>query len=133
MINIKRVLIADDSSMARTFIIRCLEMAGLDNATFLIAQNGREALEVLLSNPVDLIVSDINMPEMDGRDLLKRIKSSPRLYNTPVIVVTSSYNLTKKKEFLELGAFSILKKPISLPELSETLIELSGEVEWNLG
>jgi len=129
--NIKKVLIADDSALARTFIIRCLEMVGLDDATFLKAKNGREALEMTRANPLDLIITDINMPEMDGRDLLKRIKSSPRLNEIPVIVVTSSFSLAKEEEYRKLGAFSILKKPISLPDLSGTIDNLSGVDEWN--
>lgn len=120
----KRILVADDSGTARMFIIRCLEIAGLQDVDFIEAANGRQALELLKENPVDLVVSDLNMPEMDGQDLLMRIKSSPRLHDTPVMMVTSAANPKKIEELKNMQAFAILSKPISPADVAAAIATL---------
>ncbi len=107
------IIIADDSALARTVIRRCLEISGYQNAEFFEAVNGREALEMAHKKQIDFIVTDLNMPEMDGKTLLKFIKASPRLTNTPVIVITSACNQSRIDELKQLGAVEVLSKPIS--------------------
>lgn len=125
----KRIVIADDSGTARLFIKRCLEIAGFDDAEFLEAANGREALELLKSAPVDLVVTDLIMPEMNGVSLLKRIKSSPRLHEIPVIVVTSAANPQKIEELKSMQALAVVSKPISPPDVAEAIQPLLSEEE----
>ena len=117
-----RIVIADDSSTARMFIQRCLEISGCRDAEFIEAANGREAIEHLRASPTDLLISDLHMPEMDGLALLKFVKSSPRLHDIPVIIISSAANPKKIKELSEAKAFKILKKPIS-PAVLTTVIE----------
>ena len=125
----KRIVIADDSGTARLFIKRCLEIAGFEDAEFLEAANGREALELLKEKPADLVVTDLIMPEMNGVSLLKRIKSSPRLHETPVIVVTSAANPQKIEELKHMQALAVVSKPISPPEVAEAIQPLISEEE----
>jgi two-component system chemotaxis response regulator CheY len=118
---IKNVVIADDSALARMFIRRCLEIAGLGEANFFEASDGSEAIVCMKKVKADLLVTDLTMPNMNGIELMRKISSSPRLSGTPVLVVTSAGNEEQRKELLELGATRILSKPISPPILIEAL------------
>ena len=118
---IKNVVIADDSALARMFIRRCLEIAGLGDANFIEASDGSEAIACMKKIKADLLVTDLTMPNMNGIELMRRISSSPRLSGTPVLVVTSAGNMEQRKELLELGATRILSKPVNPPALIEAL------------
>ncbi len=115
------ILIADDSGTARMFIRQCLEISGQDDAQYLEAKDGQEALQLLKENSVDLIVTDLNMPVIDGRELLKRVVASPKLNSIPVLVITSSGNEARRQELLELGAKAVLRKPVNPATISEGL------------
>lgn len=115
------IVIADDSALARMFIRRCLEIAGLGDANFYEASDGTEALAKMKEVRADLLVTDLTMPNMNGIELMRRISSSPRLSGTPVLVVTSAGNEEQRKELLSLGVTRILSKPISPPMLVEAI------------
>ncbi|BCA79096.1 response regulator [Desulfuromonas sp. AOP6] len=117
----KRIVIADDSSTARMFIRRCLEIIGLRDETFVEAANGREALAHLKEAPTDLLVTDLNMPQMDGEALLKWIRANPKLSSLPVVVITSAGNPAKEARLLELGALRVINKPVTPTILVDTL------------
>ncbi|MCD4687977.1 MAG: response regulator [Desulfuromonadaceae bacterium] len=119
-----RIVIADDSATARMFIRRCLEIIGLGEATLIEAENGREALSLLKEEDTDLLLTDLNMPVMDGATLLKWVKSSPRLHDIPVLVITSAGNPAKEQELTALGAFGVLNKPVSPSVLMDALQSL---------
>lgn len=74
----QKIVIVDDSAMARMFIQRCLEAIGFSQAEFVEAENGQDALAKIVGAPLDLLVSDLTMPVMDGEALLKEIKSDSR-------------------------------------------------------
>lgn len=122
------ILIADDSAMARTVIRRCLEIAGFSDAVFFEAGDGKAALEVLQKNQINLLITDLNMPELDGTGLLKRIKASPRLTSIPVIVITSISNPARIQELKELGASEVMQKPISPASIARAM-EIMREAE----
>jgi two-component system chemotaxis response regulator CheY len=108
------------------FIKRCLEIIGLRDAQFLEAANGRDALQLAKEQfakgePVDLLVSDLNMPVMDGVTLLKWVKTSPRLVQLPVLIITSAGNPAKEQELMEQGALAVLNKPVSPANLLKAL------------
>lgn len=116
----KTIVIVDDSSTARMFVRRCLEIAGCQDATFLEAGNGKEALSILKTNQADFVVSDLNMPILDGEMLLKWMKASPKLNETPVVIITSAGNPAKELELMSLGAFAVLSKPVSPATITES-------------
>ncbi|GHT09890.1 response regulator [Planctomycetales bacterium] len=118
---IKNVVIADDSALARMFIRRCLEIAGLGDANFYEASDGSEAIVSMKEIKADLLVTDLTMPNMNGIELMRKISSSPRLSGTPVLVVTSAGNEEQRRELMELGVTQILSKPISPPVLIEAI------------
>ena len=117
----ERILIVDDSVTARMMIRRCLEISGCEQANFHEASNGVEALEMLKGNSVDLILTDLNMPEMNGKNLIRRIKSSPRLNLIPVIVVSSITNDAEEADLLSKGVAAIIRKPMSPMAVMEAL------------
>lgn len=119
--SMKKIVVADDSSTARMFVVRCLQIIGFQEAEFLAAADGREAFELLKNHDADLIVTDLNMPEMDGATLLKKVKASPRLNDIPVVVVTSGFNPAKNEELKKLGALAVLEKPVSPAVLLDVL------------
>jgi two-component system chemotaxis response regulator CheY len=127
--NIK-IVIADDSRTARFLIRQYLEMAGFFQADFIEVESGREALDHLKENAVDLLITDYKMPEMDGLDLLRRVKASPKLHDLPVLVITSFANQAKIDELLENGAFAVLQKPLSLSKLHETVKTFLNREEY---
>jgi two-component system chemotaxis response regulator CheY len=116
-----RIVIADDSATARMFIRRCLEIIGLGEAALVEAENGREALSLLKEEDTDLLLTDLNMPVMDGATLLKWVKS---LHDLPVLVITSAGNPAKEQELKALGAFGVLNKPVSPAVLMDALQSL---------
>ena len=109
----KNVMIADDSGTARMIIRKCLEIAGLTESKFLEAKNGEEVLLTLKKEKIGLLVTDLNMPVLDGKALLERVKADPALAGVPVIVITSGNNPAREKELKGLGAASVLNKPVS--------------------
>lgn len=123
----KRVVIADDSATARIFIQRCLEIAGLSDAEFVQAANGREALELLRTGRPDLLVTDLTMPDMDGTELLTRICASPTLNGLPVMVVSSQTNPKVVEELKSLGAGAILSKPVNPGMVADALEDILGD------
>ena len=124
----KNIVIADDSALARMFIRRCLEIAGLGNANFYEASDGIEAIQKMKEVAADLLVTDLTMPNMNGIELMRRVATSPRLCGTPVFVVTSAGNEEQRKELFSLGVTRILSKPVSPPMLVEAInaIDQSG-------
>ncbi|MGL4593455.1 MAG: response regulator [Thermoguttaceae bacterium] len=118
---LKNIVIADDSALARMFIRRCLEIAGLGDANFFEASDGTEALVKMKEVKADLLVTDLTMPNMNGIELMRRISASPRLSGTPVLVVTSAGNEQQRQELTELGVTRILSKPISPPILVDAI------------
>ena len=122
---IKNVVIADDSALARMFIRRCLEIAGLGDANFIEASDGSEAISCMKKIKADLLVTDLTMPNMNGIELMRRISMSPRLSGTPVLVVTSAGNEEQRRELFELGVTRILSKPISPPILIDALQQVN--------
>lgn len=115
----RRVLIVDDSSTSRMITRRCLEMASSDPMTFLEAPDGAEALSVLQNESVDLIITDINMPKMDGMTFVWKVKMNERLENTPILVLSSMKNERMEHALLGLGVTSFIQKPISPAKVAE--------------
>jgi two-component system chemotaxis response regulator CheY len=123
----KRIIIADDSTTARMFIKRCLQIIGLGDAEIIEAEHGKEALTAAKAQKVDLLLTDLNMPVMDGETLVKWIKASPKLCDLPVIVITSAGNPAKEAQLLALGAHRVLNKPVSPPVMMEALADFLDE------
>jgi len=116
-----RIMVVDDSSCARMFIEKCLEIIGLADADLVEAGDGKEALDKIKEQPVDLLITDLSMPVMDGEALLKWVKGTPELQDIPILVISSAGNPAREKKLLELGAFAVLGKPVSPVTMLKTL------------
>jgi len=119
-----RLMIVDDSPVMRSFVRRTLDLAGLAAETCLEASNGAEALRELEQVSVDLILTDVNMPVMDGEALLRALRGREDLRGIPVIVVTTDSTQHRAGELLALGARGYLKKPFPPEKLGEALREV---------
>ena len=122
--DIKKIVVADDSKMARTFGQRCLEISGCKDAEFIMAEDGAEGLKFTQEQVPDLIVSDLNMPNMTGTEFLAAVKSDDKLKHIPCIMVTSAGNPAKEKELQDLGALAIIHKPVAPPKLVPIISKL---------
>jgi len=116
-----KILIADDSRTARMIIQRCLEITGFANCEYVHAADGIEALSIIRTGGIQLLITDLNMPNLDGKGLLQAVKSSPRLTDLPVIVVSSMANPAMERELHIIGANSIINKPVSPAKLLESI------------
>jgi two-component system chemotaxis response regulator CheY len=114
------VLIVDDSFTSRMIIQRCIEMAGMEVAGFLFAENGLDAIAVMRDHAgIKVIVTDINMPKMDGQTFLRLLKANSDTASIPVIVVSSIAEGDGDAEFSALGAIAVVKKPVSPAKLQK--------------
>ena len=115
------VLIVDDSSVMRAFIRRVLDLSGLAVGRCLEASNGEEALRLLEDNWVDAVLTDINMPHMDGEELLRRMSVHAVLRLIPVVVVSTDRTDGRVQKMLTLGAKGYVTKPFAPETLREEL------------
>jgi len=106
----KVVLVVDDSSTVRKFIAASLNMKGFRVVT---AADGVEALERMPAEKFDLIITDLNMPDMDGFEFIRSLRETPEYRDIPIIVLSSMTDLKNKDYALELGAVAFLEKPLS--------------------
>jgi two-component system, chemotaxis family, chemotaxis protein CheY len=118
------VMIVDDSAAIRKILQRVLTQAEIPISSVVEAGDGQEALEALKSKKVSLILSDINMPNMDGLQLLSRLKEDPELSKVPVIMVTTEGGSSKVMEAVNLGAAGYVRKPFTAEQIKEKLAGL---------
>ena len=121
-----QVLIVDDSAAMRAFILRVIGLSGLDVGGCLQAGNGQEALDVLREKWVDIILTDVNMPVMNGEELLRRLDQDDLLKTIPVLVISTDGSENRMERMLALSAKGYLKKPFSPEELREKMEALLG-------
>jgi len=112
-----RVLLVDDSATTRDLISRTLEIAGIPVETIHHAANGKEALEVLRGNWVDLVFADINMPVMNGIDMIEQMKDDPVLASVPVVVVSTDGSASRVEQLAAKGIKAYLRKPFTPEQL----------------
>lgn len=118
----KKILIADDSALARAFLKQCCNVAGLAGSSFLEAKDGEEALGLIeKSNDIDLLILDINMPKKDGITLLLDTKNKGNTIVRRTVVVTSTKNPAKEEMLKQLGVVAVLEKPLSPARLAAAL------------
>ncbi len=117
----KKVLIVDDSSTMRKIVTRSLRQAGFEFDEILEAGDGLEALAILRQGKIDLVLSDINMPNMDGIAFLREKSSDPALKGIPVVMITTEAGNDVVGEAKSLGALGSIKKPFTAEQVQETI------------
>ncbi len=119
-----RALIIDDSSVMRKIVERSLRQAGVALSQVMEAGNGAEALNVLRSNSVDLILSDINMPVMDGLEFVRQLKAEGLAANTPVVMITTEGSESQVVQAVSSGARGYIRKPFTADQVKEHVIAI---------
>jgi len=115
------VMIVDDSAVIRKVLKRILIQAEVALGNVVEAGDGVEALEKLKAEPVQLILSDINMPNMDGIQLLTALKAQESSKHFPVIMITTEGSAARVMEAVQLGASGYVRKPFTMEQIKEKL------------
>ena len=115
------ILVVDDSAAIRKILQRVLRQTGMAIGTIHEAGDGQEALERLRKQRIDLVLSDINMPMMDGLQLLASLRASPEWRTIPVLMITTEGGETKVAEAVKLGASGYVRKPFTADQIKEKL------------
>jgi len=123
------ILIVDDSFPMRAVIKKVIRASGFAIGEFFEAGNGQEALNVLDEHWLDLVLTDYNMPDMNGLQLLKAMKHSDTLADIPVVIVTTDGSDRRVEEFLKQGAAAYIKKPFTPEQIKAHLNRIIGEPE----
>jgi two-component system chemotaxis response regulator CheY len=119
-------LIVDDSSVMRKIVERVLRQAGLAIAEVFEASSGIEALELLRGKHVDLILSDINMPQMDGLEFLRQLRAQDLAPGVPVVMITTESSEDHVREAIAAGAQGYIRKPFTAEQVKERVLPLVG-------
>lgn len=123
------VLIVDDSATLRAMVRRTLALTGLDIGATYEAANGIEALARLGDHEVAVMLVDINMPLMNGMQLLRRMKDDPRICDVPVVVASTEGSDQRIAELQALGIAGYVRKPFQPEQLRDVLLPLLGEAK----
>ena len=115
------VLVVDDSAAIRKILQRVLRQTGLAIRTIYEAGDGSEALTSLKTNRPNLVLTDINMPHMNGLELLAAIKAQPEWRELPVVMITTEGGEAKVAEAVRLGAAGYVRKPFTADQIKEKL------------
>lgn len=116
------IMIVDDSALMRQVIAKTLHVAGVAIGKLLEAANGREALALLRQDWVDLVFSDINMPDMNGLELLRQMAEDDLLKTVPVVVISTERSEARAAELKAAGVKEIIHKPFT-PETLKAAVD----------
>jgi two-component system chemotaxis response regulator CheY len=116
------LMVVDDSAAMRAFIVRVIWLSGLDVGMCMQASNGQEALDLLRANWIDIVLTDVNMPVMNGEEFVRCMEEDEMLRTIPVLVVSTDGSEHRVQRMMSLGAKGYVKKPFS-PELLRKSME----------
>ncbi len=123
------ILVVDDSKTVRAVIEKTLRLSGITIGNIYHAGNGKEALEVLKNNWVDLVLTDINMPVMNGVELIEEMSQDELLKTIPIAIVSTEGSQTRVEELKAKGVKAYLRKPFTPESLKNLVVELLGVSE----
>jgi len=119
---LKKILVTEDSATMRALIVATLE--AMDDFVIVEAENGFEALRILPREKVDLVITDINMPDINGLELVKFIRSNPQYTTTPLLIISTEGSEKDREKGLALGANAYLIKPFQPQDLQGLVSQL---------
>jgi len=120
------VLIVDDSSLTRKAIKRMIDMVGLDIEEIFEAENGKTALSILDEHNIDLVLADLNMPEMGGIEMIYHMRGNETTKFIPVVIVSTESSTTRIEGLLADGAKDYLHKPFTPEQFKEVMERVIG-------
>ena len=118
------ILIVDDSFLTRKKIRRIIEMTEMEVGQFMEAENGCQALEILKRSQVGLVLADLNMPEMNGAEMIHQMRNNEATKSIPVVVISTESRTSRIKELLAFGIKDYLHKPFSPEDFQELMTKL---------
>jgi two-component system, chemotaxis family, chemotaxis protein CheY len=121
------VLLVDDSATVRAVMTKTLKIAQIPLGELFTACNGKEALDVLKEKWVDLVITDLNMPEMTGFELVDAMFADDRYKSIPIIVVTTEGSATRIDDLKKKGARGYVRKPFTPEQIGEMITKVMGE------
>jgi two-component system chemotaxis response regulator CheY len=124
------ILIVDDSGVMRSMIAKTIRLSGLELGEIHQAGNGREGLDVLNQNWIDLVIADINMPVMNGEEMIDRILENPDLRDIPIVVVSTEGSKTRVDRLQKKG-IRFIHKPFTPEAIRDTVKNFLGESVFN--
>ena len=124
------ILIVDDSLPMRSVIKRTCKTAGYGNSEFHEAANGNEALNLIKNKWIDIVITDYNMPVMNGLEFIRSIKKDDLVKDIPVVVISTEGNESKIKEFMDCGAVGYITKPFTPETIKDLLTGILGEISY---
>lgn len=124
------ILVVDDSKVMRTMLLKTLQMSGVQIDNKYEASNGKEGLEILSHNWIDLVIVDINMPVMNGEEMVDHMKAHEETRDIPIIVISTEGSETRIARLLEKGA-DFIRKPFS-PEIIRDKIRNVINIDANI-
>ncbi len=119
-----KALIVDDSSVMRKIVERALRQAGIPLGAVLEASSGKEGLDALRREKVQLILSDINMPLMDGLEFLRTLRGERLAEGVPVVMITTESSEEHVRQAIAAGAQGYLRKPFTADQVKERVLPL---------
>jgi two-component system chemotaxis response regulator CheY len=122
------ILVVDDSSVMRAIIIKTLRLSQLPLGELHEATNGQEALKVVDGNWIDLALVDINMPVMDGEEMINRLRRNPATADLPVIIVSTESSETRQEVLMQKGA-GFVHKPFTPETLRDAILKTLGGLD----
>jgi two-component system chemotaxis response regulator CheY len=125
------ILVVDDSQIVRAVIAKSLEVAGVPVRMLHQASNGAEALQILVSHSVDLVLADINMPVMGGVEMVERMSRDDHLWSIPVVIVSTEGSATRMEELQSKGVRAYLRKPFRPESIRAVVEEVIGAPHAN--
>lgn len=131
LIKISTVLVVDDATIMRNLEVSYLRDMGFANTPS--AGNGRTALQYIIRNPVDMIICDWDMPDMDGLELLQSVKGDSRLKEIPFLMVTAVSEGAQVKKAIASGVTDYLTKPFQLEDFGYRVMKMMRVVARNRG
>ncbi len=123
------ILLVDDSNVVKAVLMKILAASTIPIEKVYDASNGVEALKILGSSSVDLVITDINMPHMDGFELIERMRLDMMLQRIPVVVISTEGSLTRVAHLESLGVKGYVRKPFTAQEIERTITEALGGQE----
>lgn len=119
------VLVVDDSAIMRRMIIKTLQLSGLPLGEIYEAGNGQEGLQVINDHWIDLALVDINMPVMNGEEMIDRVRANPETADLPIVIVSTESSETRIEMLQQKGA-EFVHKPFTPESLRQTIVGITG-------
>jgi len=120
------ILIVDDSATMRSVIKRTVKMADMPVGIFLEASSGRQALDIMRQQQVNLVLADINMPEMNGVEMIEHMHADENTCNIPVVVVSTETSTARIEQLKEKGVVGYIHKPFNPETIRDVIYEVIG-------